>query len=493
MGAKRIFFLSSGRLLAHHWGRGQFAERFVFRTDEEGLTQFSQYLQTTAPDPVSLLVDVVEEELREETIPHVMGTDRRALLRNKKTRLFRDATYSFATVQGRETQGRRDDKVLFTALIRPDMLAPWLGQLSRYKVPLTGIYSLPLLSELLWKKLKLSGGHALLVSMHSTGGLRQSFLQDQQLKLSRLAITPDVGQARYPSYILGEVEKLRRYLGSLRLLPRDVPVDVHVISEGGALEELKQQTSDSITTRHHFHSTQEVAKKLGLKNLTEPVHTELIYAHLLAKESVKNHYAPVRETRYFSMQRARTGMIAPSWMLLLVEICFAGYKFTEIVNTTQESLVVERQTRDYRATPVKMMLTLSLGLERFPGLHIETIEWVASADPNIKVGQRPTSRTSTQLGGTAPADSGEQYHVAHVKGRLLPFDGDFRQALDTISRFVESVSRLEQVESVKAIQLPIDTSSEQRLLGSAGSGSRVGDAQFEVRVVLKTREVEQPS
>ena len=283
MGAKRVFFLSSGRLVAHHWQRGQFAERYVFRADEDGLTQFAQYLQSTPPDPVSLLVDVVEEEFREETVPHVMGTDRRALLRNKKTRLFRDATYSYAMLQGRESEGRRDDRVLFTALIRPDMLAPWLGQLARLKIPLTGIYSLPLLSEMLLKKLKVSGSHVLLVSMHSTGGLRQSFLQDQRLKLSRLAITPDVGQARYPSYILGEVEKLRRYLGSLRLLSRETPLEVHVISEGDTLEELGRQASDSITTRHRFHSTEEVAKKIGLKNLTEPVHTEMVFAHLLEK------------------------------------------------------------------------------------------------------------------------------------------------------------------------------------------------------------------
>ena len=486
----------------------------------------AQYLQSTPPDPVSLLVDVVEEEFREETIPHVMGTDRKASLRNKKTRLFRDATYSYAAVQGREVEGRRDDRVLFTALIRPDMLAPWLGQLARLKIPLSGIYSLPLLSERLTKKLKITSNQALLVSMHSTGGLRQSFMQDQQLKLSRLAMTPDVGQVRYPSYILGEVEKLRRYLGSLRLLPRDTPLEVHVLSEGETLEELKQQASDSITTRHHFHSTEEVAKKIGLRNLTEPVHAELVFAHLLAKESVKNHYAPERETRYFSLQRARTGMIAASWLMLLCGIGFAGYKFIEVVNTTQDSLVVKRQTvfytdqlrlareslppapalahdiqmavemadtlRDYRSSPVKMMVTLSVGLERFPGLHIDAIEWVVSADPNIKVGKRQAKRSSA--GSEAnPAASGNQYHVAHIRGRMLPFDGDYRQALETISRFVDSVSRLEQVDAVQAIQLPIDTSSEQRLLGSAGAGSKLGQAEFEVRVVLKTREGEQPT
>ena len=426
-----------------------------------------------------------------------------------------------------QSEGRRDDRVLFTALIRPDMLTPWLGQLERFKIPLTGIYSLPLLSKLLVKKLKITGSHILLVSMHSTGGLRQSFLHDQQLKLSRLAITPDVGAARYPSYILGEVEKLRRYLGSLRLLPLDAPLDVHVVSAGSILEELEHQASDSITTRHIFHSAEEVAKKLGLRNLTEPVHAELVFAHLVAKESVKNHYAPLRETRYFSMQRARVAMIAASWLMLLGGLGFAGYKFVQIVNTKQESLEVKRQTvfyterlrlarellppspalaediqaavemadtlRDYRSSPVQMMATLSAGLDRFPALHIEAIDWVATADPNVKVGGR--KQTAARARGTKvdPDLLGNQYHVAHLRGRLVPFDGDYRRALETVARFVDAISRLEQVEAAQATQLPLDTSSGQRLLGSAGSGSRSGQAEFAVRVVIKTKQREQPS
>ena len=315
----------------------------MFRADEDGLTQFAQYLQSTPPDPVSLLVDVVEEEFREETVPHVMGTDRRALLRNKKTRLFRDATYSYAMLQGRESEGRRDDRVLFTALIRPDMLAPWLGQLARLKIPLTGIYSLPLLSEMLLKKLKVSGSHVLLVSMHSTGGLRQSFLQDQRLKLSRLAITPDVGQARYPSYILGEIEKLRRYLGSLRLLSRETPLEVPCDQRrghpGGAGSSGLGLDNDTSSFSQYRRSCQEDRAQ---KSHRAGSHRDGVRASA-GKETVKNHYAPQRETRYFSMQRARTGMVAASWLLLLAGISFAGVKFIEIVNTTQESLIIKEK------------------------------------------------------------------------------------------------------------------------------------------------------
>ena len=151
---KRIFFITTGRLRIYHFD-GQLSEPLEFSADEQGLTDFSQYLQQYPAETVAVLVDVVEEDFREDTIPHVFGGDRQSVLSTKLNRIFRDTTYSHTLFQGRETEGgRRDDRVLFTALIRPDLLAPWMGQLSKHKVPVAGIYSLPLLSGQLCKHLK---------------------------------------------------------------------------------------------------------------------------------------------------------------------------------------------------------------------------------------------------------------------------------------------------------------------------------------------------
>ncbi len=530
MREKRIFLLSGGQLVAHHWQGGRFSGEFVFRADEEGLATFAEYLRNAPSDPVGLLVDVVEEEFREESVPHVMGADRRAVIRNKKTRLFRDPTYSYAVVQGREATGRRDDKVLMSALIRPDMLAPWLGQMARMKVPLAGIYSLALLSELLLKRLKITSPAALLVTQQSSGGLRQSFLLDQRLKVSRLAVAPEFDSTRYPAYILGEVEKIRRYLGSLRQLPRDTPLDVYIVSQGVTLESLRRQASDTVTTRHHFLDAPEVAHRLGIKRMAPTPYADLLFAHLLAKESPPNHYAPERETRYFSLQRARSGMIAASAVLLLVGLGWAGSKLFDVIATRQDTFMISQQVnfygervrfarenlpaapalahdvqmavetadrlRSYKASPLKLMSVLSQGLESFPDLYIDDIEWAVGPDADVRIGgrggDRARARDISQGLVADPAESGEQYHIAHVKGHLDPFDGDYRAALSAVNRFAEAISRIESVERVQALALPLNTSSAQRLLGTAGAGSATGSANFELRIVLKTRDA-QPS
>ena len=523
MAIKRIFCLSGGQLVAHHWKSGRFTERYVFAASDQGISQFVSYLESADPDPVSFLVDVVEEEFREETVPHVVGPDRKALLATRKNRLFRDSTYTYAAVQGRETRGRRDDRVLFSSLIRPDMLADWLSHIARLKIPLTGIYSLPLLTDMLHKALKLDSDSALVVSLHHPGGLRQTFFQEQQLKLSRLAVTQDLDEARYPSYILSEVEKLRRYLGSLRLLGRDTPLDVYVISEGQKLEELRRQSTDSITTRHHFVDTNELAAAVGLKGATQPLTADLVFAHLLAKRAPKNHYAPEQETRYFSLKRARTAMLAASVLLLIGTLGWSGYKFIEYVEAKQDTLRVQRETtfytkllsdarqnlppapamaheiknvvemadrlKEYRSSPFKVMTALSVTLEGYPELHIDDIEWLATPDANAALGGRsgPRVETLADTSGLTPAEIGEQYHIAHVSGHLAPFQGDYRAALATVNSFSDLLSRQESVTRVDPLALPFDTSSQQRLLGSAGADVRTGEAKFKLRVVLKSR------
>ena len=75
---KRIFFITTGRLRVFHFD-GQLSDPIEFTANEQGLTDFSQYLEHYPSEPVAVLVDVVEEDFREESIPHVFGGDRQAV------------------------------------------------------------------------------------------------------------------------------------------------------------------------------------------------------------------------------------------------------------------------------------------------------------------------------------------------------------------------------------------------------------------------------
>ena len=74
---------------------------------------------------------------------------------------------------------------------------------------------------------------------------------------------------------------------------------------------------------------------------------DLIFAHLLAKRTPANHYAPERDTRYFSFKRIRSGMLAASILLLVGSLGWSAYKFIEYVEARQDTLRVKRETIFY--------------------------------------------------------------------------------------------------------------------------------------------------
>ena len=523
--SRRVLFLGGGRMAVYHWERGQLLEPLWFAADEDGLTEFSLYLDHSPRDPVYLLVDVVEEEFREETIPHVMGGDRRSLIRTRMNRLFRDPTYSYAEVQGREPEGRRDDRVLFTALIRPDILSPWLSQIAKHKVPLAGIYSLPILSEHLIKHIPIESDHALLVTLQSTGGLRQTFFRDKRLRLSRLAIVPQGQPTGRASYVLGEVEKIRRYLNSLRQLPQDDPLDVYIVGNHELLADITRQSPDSLTTRHHLFEVEDVAEKVGIKGEYASDYCDQIFAHLLARKRPANHYASSSQTRHHSMYLARVGLIAASVVLLAGSVFLSGTKFIEGVLAARETVSMERRIDFYRerydvakarmprtpaeprdlkaavelagafrahkTTPLPMLVTLSQGLADFPLLQLDRIDWLVSSNADAIVGGNPrgatTSRTTqTRRGGAStPAGEGSRYQVARVKGRVDPFSGNYREALELVSQFADTLRELPDVEDVQVLDLPLDIGSDEPLAGS--TTRREDTAPFELRVVIREK------
>lgn len=517
MADQRVFFLSGGRLVVYHWRKNRLLEPATFAGDEAGLRAFSVYLESDPRTPAHMLVDFVEEEFREETVPHVFGTDRSALLRTRQTRLFRDARYSHAIMQGRESGGRRDDRVLFSALIRPDLLAPWLGQIGRHKVPLAGIYSLPILSQRLLKPLRVGESHVLLVSLQSTGGLRQSFFHEGQLRLSRLAVMPRLTLGQFASYILSEVEKVRRYLNSLRMLSRESPLDVYLLAHGDVLDDLRQQVSESITTRYRFVDVGPLSRKLGLRPPLQTPFSDLLFARLLVRDNPSNHYARSEERRYYMLHRARSSMLAASLVLLLGSLAWSGSHFIDSAAAKEDALFLGRQAaffserlhrarerlppapdsaeqvrlavnmaeivRHHAARPLPMLALISEGLAAHPELRVDSVDWAIAANPDAPVEVKARDRRRKRLAPPPGTPPGTRFQLAIVKGRVTPFHGDYRAALDSVNSFANSLTRLPGVEAVHVLSLPLNTSSTRQLQGTVESNNKI--ASFELRLAMR--------
>jgi hypothetical protein len=164
---------------------------------------------------------------------------RRLAQRYRDTRLA--ATNSLGAVAGE----RRNERVLLASFTNTQQFSPWLDALSEAGARLAGVYSAPFLAPALAAKLSAKLGtrsnRIFLVSLNSSG-LRQSYVEDGQLRFSRLERTVEMGPEALSAFVRSETLRLYQYLGSLRVLPREgPPITAIIITPPGAAAGVRER------------------------------------------------------------------------------------------------------------------------------------------------------------------------------------------------------------------------------------------------------------
>ena len=344
----RVLLVGGERAILYLFESGELAEAYIFGSDDHGLASFRRALVELAPAPLCVLVDIVEEEYRQESIPHVRGADRRAVLERKYARLFRGTPYHTALFQGREPDERRDDLLLLTAITRPELLTPWLDSLLAHKVPVVGIYSLPILSQRLLRRIGATGPNVLLISLQKASGLRQTFFRDGHLKISRLAHMPRLGSVPFATHLMGELEKLRRYLNSLALIAHESPLTVYILSHGQLLGELEEYCHDTDEEKFFLLDVDDAARRIGMDKAIDSHYADAIFARLLLGGPPPQSYAQPEETKFYSLHRMRIGLSVAGLMLLLGSAGWSGFNFIEGVIFKEQALDAEQKAAFYR-------------------------------------------------------------------------------------------------------------------------------------------------
>ena len=522
MAGQRILVISGAGLTVHRRLRRKLSAPFAFASHDEGHAQFERYIERHPSDVTRVIADVVEEEFREETVPHVPVWERRALMRARAGRAFRDARYVRSTRLGREPGGRRDDRVLFSAITRTEVLDPWIDTMVRHGVPLAGIYSPAMLTGAMLKAIGADGENVLVVSLQSGGGLRQTWFRRGRLRLSRLAALPEVDDGRYGSHVLEEIHRTRRYLGSLRTAEDEPRLDVRVLSHGEPLDalrrELGSEPDDDPDVGYTPVDLAMVAHGLGARRWDGEPTADRLFVHLLARRRPPGHYTAARETRALALLRTRSllrmgsaGLVAGGCVLggvaALEGVAVHGHvrslalqaanyedrhreALATLPSAPAEPSELERVVaavdvlRERRADPVDILALIGDALAGFPNVRIEGISWRLSDHAEAPVGEANDDRGEPRgAGREARRHSGTLFQIARVGARIEPFGGDYRAAIDTVRRLAGALAVPSGVEHVRVLALPLDLSSEQTLTGDTGTTAET--AAFEVRVALR--------
>ena len=242
-----LLFLSADSFQAYLWKESDLSVAGSFSNDSDGRTRFAAFLKQNRR-PTYLLVDIIEEDFHLETVPHLIGPSRGALLDRKFEQYYRSTPFRQATLVQRLSEGRRDDEFLFSALTNPQRISPWLDTLLAQHIPLAGLYSIPIISAPLLQHI--ASEHVLLLSWEKSAGLRQTYFNNKRLHFSRLI--PVINDSSFAKTVADETPRTQQYLKSLSLPPPGEVLDVHIICHADDRAALQTQLSNDSDLRYTY-------------------------------------------------------------------------------------------------------------------------------------------------------------------------------------------------------------------------------------------------
>ena len=548
--AKQYFYLTNEGLIAFELVRGQLQNRQEFMLAHDGLQNFAQHLASSpqVQKPTYLFVDLYDEDFRLDTIPHLGSNDALAVINRRLSQIFRNTPYRNSINQGREADGRRDDKMLYHAITNADALDPWLDIMGDAQVPLEQISSTAVASQLMLKEMGLVASHILLLNFVPYIGLRQTYFRDQQLKFSRLTPLPleqiELMQTQLGSLVDAETNRTWQYLDGLRFFNADSVLEVCVIANADEKIYLEAALMATPVISHRVFDMASITAKLGMAAPAQQRATaEEALLTLFAKRDVPNHFATTALRAQARHRTARGALTAATLGLLAIGAVVAGSLLWQALQITQQTEIPLRDAKnveaDYTrvtsqmrnqstspdtvrdtatfytsqiapvATPSAMVREVATVLSQIPEISLAQIVWQVVADPaaaltfnplvtnlsDVKSVAADAAKTAAVRTTTAPAATGastaaplaaHKAQAAIFEATLTRFDGDYRRANAVVANLVSTLNA-RGVVSAKLHSQPLEIQPNASISGQSAlaNAQDYADVRFEIRVVLK--------
>ncbi|MCX7180032.1 MAG: hypothetical protein NTX56_15140 [Proteobacteria bacterium] len=520
MPQRRILFLDANRLSAYRWADCKLLLEESFTTDTKGEEAFAAYLPAHKKSHFYLLAEVVEEGFQADVIPHVQGSDRKALLRRKVDQYFYGTPLNLSVTLGRETTGRRDDKVLFFALTRPEYFEPWLAALRTAQCQLAGVYSVPLVANSFVNSFsrKAQGlpQHFLLVTL-TCGGLRQSFFDDGRLRFSRLTPLPGNSTDEIATACAVESTRIHQYLIGQRLMERGAALTTLVLVHPEQTESFRAHCVNSNDLNFEFIDLVAESGKFGLKSIPTDSHGEALLMHVLVRKTPSQQFAEAGERRLYRMWQTRLLLNSGAMVIFLSCLIFSGKQLIQLYQLRESTDQVQQQTevagQQYAAalktlpkmpfssnslralierydTLVKHTVTLeptyqriSEALQQESRVELDRIDWKVSNNAG-EAAPAPDS-VAKQPAAAKIVVSGELFVIADIYAQLpVALKNDERTLKNIIDKFSGELSKDGKVQ-IRILKLPFDVESTKSLKSTDEESAIVEVPKFSLRMVQK--------
>ncbi len=508
MADKLLFFLGSEWLSVYPSKRGQFleGEQQRFANDVSGHTALASLLKKYPKATCYLLADLVEEDFRSESVPHVSGKDRKDIVDRKFEQFYRNTPFRHAQTLYREQDGRRDDVTLFSALTNPDLVSPWLDIMLEHEASIAGIYSVPLVSKQLVSHIPSS--HLLLISWQKYSGLREIFYRDGHISFSRL--TPLVDSDVITKSLQVELNRTYKYLSSLSLLPVDQPLDVCIICSKDDKNKLQKMLRDSDNLRYIIEDIDVLADRIGFKVAHNDSDATSLLLHLLGRRPPANQYAIADHMHFHDLWKAKSFLKITVATAAIICVAWSGINLWDAsglhqnirsINTMKASIKAQesRIEADYPHFPVSVdrmkagvsviqkhsasalspkqfLIKISRKLENFPMIQVNSLSW------RVTSGSGAVQKNGSQL--IAQASLPDTYQEILIGGEVLS-SLNLRDTIDSIHQFRRALGK--EGFSATPVTMPVNLDSGASIAGDLDSEKKLRGSAFVMKVVMSRK------
>lgn len=528
---KRIIYYSEYQLAIFHWESEKCVAAYTFKAGEEGLKKFETYLLATDNTPVRMLVDLTGEDFCKEVVPHVGATDRRAIVARMIQRQYRKSKdYVYYKIIDRQTVGRRDDVLLYSVLANPEVLQLWLKVLNKCRTSICGIWSLPQLSEAMLSRLDINAPNIILITQQTPCNLRQSFIKNNKLQSSRLAIV-NLEDASIGQHISLEVEQTIQFLSNHRHISFDEKIEIHIMCRESDIEEVLIHCTDSTSRTYYYHKLKDIAELLGCDfQLIEQACPQIaeystgLFSYVCASKLLPiGHYGNRMIFFKFYEQILSRAIYALSSVILIVStIMTLGYlsdakslneesialkeqadavnnqyknkleKFKHKLSQTrsmQSSVLLAEKIYHYKSlSPQNFMSDISQILTRtgMKDTEIKRINWQQLQSNDLPV--IGSNRNKKQIDYSKPEAINQ---FATIVGHIRLSSESLIEATTKVNSIVHAFKVNQLVKQVKVNTMPVDFRSKSSIENESGLDDKISGEQnknngwFEIEIMMK--------
>ena len=472
------------------------------------VADFSAFISSRRSSVFVAMADQIEEDFRQDTIPTLRGPARGQLLARKSSQTYRDTPFHTSVSLGRETAGRRDERVLLMALTNAQVLNQWLTPLSTAGIRLAGLYSPPLAASVLLQAIARRSGapppRLLLVTINRAG-LRQTLVDGKVARFSRLAAVAGddaIDTPEFAANCIAEINKTQQYLVGLRLLQRDFKLPTLILVPPGQTPAWDRTDLFSESIEPLLIDLHDARQAAGLKALeaagespTMAAYADALWIHALAQRRPSLDFAPGWLREAYRMWQVRNALWAGGAAVLLAGCAFGAERWVDAGKLRREGDLVATQTRidqlNYErikrsfpplpatpdqlkasvtafekmaartVSPSPLLAEIGRVLEQVPEFRLDRLEWQQGSGADTAA----PGGAAANAGGAADAQA-DVMEIAVLHGSLGPPGqaADPRRDLDSAER-VAAALRAIRGASISIDKQPVDVTSASGLTG----------------------------